>query len=156
MRIDCTYVLMYSIKKLVSCVYFHIWNRSEARRVGKLKTGQTGRRVTLTSMGDWNWGETPWIPATKNTLRDKPCHRSTVHHISLLSRKNLLCVKGQIVQGNEKTVSNGKFELKVDFGSLIIFNTSKIMICYLLLTNISKSNMIFMNFWHIWVFIGTN
>ncbi len=59
--------------------------------------------------------------------------------------KNLLCVKSQIVQGNKKTVKNGKFELKVDFGSVIIFNISKIM--NLCLTHIIKSNMIFMNFW---------
>ncbi len=72
-----------------------------------------------------------------------------VIHTSSLSRKNLLCVKSQIMQGNEKTVLNDKFELKVDFGSVITFNTSKIMICYLLLTSIIKSNMIFMNFWHI-------
>ncbi len=39
-------------------------------------------------------------------------------------QKNLLCVKSQIVQGNAKTVLNGKFEPKVDFGSVIMFNTS--------------------------------
>ncbi len=69
---------------------------------------------------------------------------------SSLSRKNLL--KSQIVQGNEKTVPTGKFELKVNFGSVIIFNTSKIMICYLRLTRTIKSSMIFMNFWHIGYF----
>ncbi len=68
--------------------------------------------------------------------------------ISPFSRKNLR-VKSQIVQGNEKIVPDGKFELKVDFGSVIMFNTSKTMICYLLLTRIIKSNMIFINFWHI-------
>ncbi len=67
--------------------------------------------------------------------------------ISPLSQKNLRCAKSQIVQGNERTVPNDKFELKVDFGSVIMFNKSKIMICYLLLTRIIKSNMIFMNFW---------
>ncbi len=61
--------------------------------------------------------------------------------MSSLSRKNLLCVKSQIVQGNEKTLRNGKFKLKVDFGSVIMFNTFKIMICYLLLTHVIKSNM---------------
>ncbi len=89
------------------------------------------------------------------------------HHLLLSksssSRKNLQCVKSQTVQGNKKTVHNGKLELKVDFWSVIVINTSKIMICYLLLTRIIKSNMIFMNFWHIgdfyWhkeIFIGTN
>ncbi len=75
-----------------------------------------------------------------------------LRNISSLSQKNLLCVKSQIVQGNEKTVPNGKFELKVDFGNVIIFNTSKIMICYLL-THIIKSNMIFRTYE---IFIGTD
>ncbi len=68
--------------------------------------------------------------------------------IVVITKKPPTC-QSQIVQGNEKTVLNGKFELKVDFGSVIIYNTSKVMICYLLLTRIIKSNMIFMNFWHI-------
>ncbi len=66
------------------------------------------------------------------------------------------CVKSQIVQGNEKTVPNGKFELKVYFGSVIIYNTCKIIICYFLLTYTNKSNTIFMNFWHIGDFTGLN
>ncbi len=40
--------------------------------------------------------------------------------------KNLLCVQSQIVQENKKTVPNGKFELKVGFGNVVMFNTSKI------------------------------
>ncbi len=76
-------------------------------------------------------------------------HIETENFSILTPLKYLLCVKSQLVQGNQKTVPNGKFELKVDFGSVIIFNTSKIMIYYLLLTCIIKSNMIFMNFWHI-------
>ncbi len=59
-------------------------------------------------------------------------------NISPLSRKNLLCVKSKIVPGNEKIVPDGKFEVKVDFGSVIMFNTSEIMICYLLLTHYQK------------------
>ncbi len=62
------------------------------------------------------------------------------HHALSLSQKNLLCVKNQIMQGNEKTVHNGKFEPKVDFGSVIMFNISKIMILYFLLTRIIKNN----------------
>ncbi len=46
--------------------------------------------------------------------------------IVVVTKKNLLRAKSQIVQGNEKTVHNGKLELKVDFGSVIIFNTSKV------------------------------
>ncbi len=49
----------------------------------------------------------------------KKCEFVTID-ISSLSRKNLLCVKNQIVQGNEKTVLNGKFELKMEFGSVYV------------------------------------
>ncbi len=90
-----------------------------------------------------------WPSIICRVVLDNLCSCLYCWTISLLSQKNLLCVKSQIVQGNEKTVPNGKFELKVDFGSVIIFNTPKIMICYLLLTRIIKSNMTFMNFWHI-------
>ncbi len=56
--------------------------------------------------------------------------------------------KAKLCKGMKK-FTNDKFELKVDFESIIMCNTSKIMICYLFLTIIIKSNMIFMHFWHI-------
>ncbi len=70
-------------------------------------------------------------------------------------KKPPMCQKPNCA-GEQKTVPNGKFGLKVNFGSVIMFNTPKIMICYLFLTRIIKSNMIFINFWHMEIFIDTN
>ncbi len=66
----------------------------------------------------------------------------------VVTKKLPMCQKSNCAE-ERKNCPNSKFELKVDFGSVIMFNISKRMICYLLLTRIIKSNMIFMNFWYI-------
>ncbi len=63
--------------------------------------------------------------------------------------KTFYVSKAKLCRGTKKLFPNGKFELKVDFGSVIMFNRSKIMICYLILIRVIKSNMIFVNFWHV-------
>ncbi len=154
-------VTLFSDRGLLSSV--HGWHmRACGERVGMPTVGintRSGLSRGVSSGGvhsDRNCCFLKVVHTTVASSIDTPYYDFPVVCTLLINKTTYRChektsyvSKAKFCRGNEKIVPNGKFELKLDFGIVIMFNTSKIMICYLLLIRIIKSNMIFMNFCHI-------